>query len=103
MIECQRTDQIRPTGERDHAEFVVRPLADEFADNLFHHLKPVGRFAGEGEIQRFHRSRDIQGEHDINSAGLDLGGSAATARSGKRDDQQRQRQQSKKRQHATNL
>src|SRR5207244_9067086 len=74
MIERQWTDEIRMSCERNDADAIVRTSFNEFARDLFYRIKPARAIMADGEVLEQHGGRDIEQQHDVNSARLDVAG-----------------------------
>ena len=72
MIKCHRTYDIWTTRECDDAYVIIRPAFNEFARHFAYRIHSRRLLSANCKIFREHRSGDVQHEHDINPAGLDL-------------------------------
>ena len=92
MIECQWADQVRPAGERDESDAIIRPILDEPGNHLLDDLDPADRPAGQFEVEGLHGAGHVHGKHDVNATGVHLGGATTELGSGQAKDQKRQHQ-----------
>ncbi len=81
VVERERADHVGAAGECHDADAIVGPAVDELFGDLFYSLEAVGLFASDGEVFREHGAGDVDGEHDVESAGAGdfvVGGDAGT-------------------------
>ena len=93
MIERHRANDIRATGECNNADSIVRPFFNKFACDFTDCIDTRRFLAADRKILRQHRAGDIQHEHDVDPARLDLGKALAELRTRKRNYEDRERSQ----------
>ena len=86
VIQRHRADDVGPAGERDDADAIVRPAFDELSRDFADGIDSRRLFPADREIFCQHRSGNIEHEHDVDPAGLDLGETFAQLRPRQRDD-----------------
>ena len=72
MIQRERAYQVGCAGEFHQAEPVVRPLVDELGNYLFHNADAVHWLIVHLEVLRLHGPGNVQREHHVDAAGVDL-------------------------------
>ena len=87
MIQRHRADDIGPAGKSNEADAIVRPTFDELAGYFANGVKARRAIAADGEIFRQHRARNIEHEHDVDPARLDLGQTFPELRPRQRNDE----------------
>ena len=90
MVERHWADDIRPPGEGDQPDPVVRPVFDELASHFADRIYAGRLIATDREVLDQHRARNIEHEHDVDAAGFDLSQRFTEPRTGERDDEHRE-------------
>src|SRR4030095_14831879 len=72
VIQSHRAHDIWATGKRNDADAIVWASLDEFPRDFPNRIYASRFLASDREIFRQHRSGNVQHEHDVDSAGLDL-------------------------------
>ena len=95
MIQRHRAHDIWATGKRNDADAIVWASFDKFACDFANRVHARRFLAADREVFRQHRTGNVQHEHDVNSASLDLCEALAElrAREGNHQECQRQQQQ----------
>ena len=92
VIERQRTHHIRPPGEGDDPDAVVRPGFDELSRHFADGVNPRRRIAADREILGQHRAGNVEHDHDVDPARFDLGQALAELRPGECENQNGERE-----------
>src|SRR6266478_1232376 len=93
VIQRHGTHDIWTTGECDNADAIVWSSFYEFACDFADRIDSRRFLPADGKIFRQHRARDVEHEHDINPARLDLSKAFAKLRTRQPNYQDRQRSQ----------
>jgi hypothetical protein len=91
VIQRHRAHDIRSTGKRNDADAIVWTGFDEFACHFANRVHACRFLATDREIFRQHRAGNVQNEHDVNSARLDLREAFAELRSSECNHEESQR------------
>ena len=72
MIQRHRADDIRTTGKRNDADAIIWPSFNEFLGDRANRIDARCFLAADCKIFRQHRAGNVQHEHYVDSARLDL-------------------------------
>ena len=92
MIEGQRTNNIGPAGEGDDSDPIVRPAFDELSCYLANRIDPRRGIAADREILGQHRARNVEHDHNVDTARFDFGQALAELRTGERENENGERE-----------
>src|SRR6185369_17309095 len=97
VVEREGAREIRSSREGDQSDPISGTRLDEFLDDDTRDVEPARRLAAELEVERAHRAGDVDCQHDVDPAGLDLAGAEALLRPRERDDEERRNEDAKPR------
>src|SRR6266576_329897 len=82
VIERHRTDDVGLSTKSDDTNSVVWSSGNEFARDFSYRVEASRLFAADGEVFRQHGARNIEHEHDVDSARFHLGEAFSELRPG---------------------
>src|SRR3954454_7543486 len=95
VVERHRADDVGRCPERNDADPVVRPAFNEISRYFPDSVEACDTITADCEILRQHGIRNVEDEHDVDTAGFDFRLALTELRSGETDDESGERQQEK--------